>query len=92
MMPYDLGMKKNANGLLLNRILEPVSSSLNLEAAHRILSLKADRKTPARVTKLADKCNEGELTPEERREYELYLMANHVVAILKANARILLAS
>jgi hypothetical protein len=43
------------------------------------------------VNKLADKCNEGELTPEERREYETYLMANHVVAILKARARILLS-
>ena len=84
-------MKTNGNGLLLDRILEPVSASLNLEAAQKILSLKADRKTQARVTKLADKCNEGELTAEERREYELYLMANHFVAILKAKARILLA-
>ena len=40
--------------------------------------------------KLAGKCNEGRLTPEERREYEMYLMANHFVAILKAEARILL--
>ena len=83
-------MKKNGNGLLLERILEPVSSSLNEEAAQKLLALKADRKTQARVTKLADKCNEGALTPEERREYEMYLMANHFVAILKAQARILL--
>jgi hypothetical protein len=84
-------MKKNGKGLLLDRILEPVSSSLNAEAAEKLLSLKADRKLQARVTKLADKCNEGELTPAERRDYELYLMANHFVAILKAKARILLA-
>ncbi|MBO0699513.1 MAG: hypothetical protein J2P46_14045 [Zavarzinella sp.] len=84
-------MERNGNGLLLDRILEPVSSSLNEEAARRILTLKADRKTRALVNKLADKCNEGELTPEERREYETYLMANHLVAILKARARILLS-
>jgi hypothetical protein len=84
-------MKKNGNGLLLDRILEPVSSSLNAEAARKILALKADRKTQARVSKLADKCNEGELTPDERREYEMYLMANHLIAILKAKARIRLA-
>jgi hypothetical protein len=84
-------MKKNGNGLLLDRILEPVSSSLNPEAARKILALKADRKTQARVSKLADKCNEGELTPDERREYEMYLMANHLIAILKAKARIRLA-
>ena len=84
-------MKNNRNGLFLDRILEPLSSSLNEEAAQKLLALKADRKTQARVSKLADKCNEGDLTPEERREYEMYLMANHIVAILKAQARILLA-
>lgn len=84
-------MKKNGNGLILDRILEPVSSSLNEKAAQKLLALKADRKTQARVSKLADKCTEGELTPEERREYEMYLMANHFIAILQAKARILLA-
>lgn len=90
-MRYNLNMKNNSNGILLDRILKPVCSSLNEEAAQKILGLKADRKMQARVTKLADKCNEGELTPEERREYETYLLANHIVAIFKAQARILLA-
>lgn len=84
-------MKKHANGTLLDRILEPVSASLNKEAAQKLLNLKADAKTQVRVTRLAEKCNEGDLTPEERHEYEMYLMANHFVAILKAQARILLA-
>jgi hypothetical protein len=84
-------MKKNSNGMLLDRILEPISSSLNQEAAQKLLTLKADRKTQARVRQLADKCTEGELTPDERREYELYLVANHFIALLKAKARILLA-
>ena len=84
-------MKKNSNGLLLDRILEPVSASLNEEAAQKLIALKADRKMQVRVTKLAEKCNEGELTPDEQREYEMYVMANHFIAILKAKARILLA-
>jgi hypothetical protein len=83
--------RQKKDGKFLNRILEPVSSSLNEEAARKILDLKADRKSQARVAKLADKCNEGNLTPEERSEYELYVMAGHFVAILKAKARILLA-
>lgn len=74
--------------MLLDRILEPVSSSLNQEAAQKFVDLKPDRKTQARVAKLANKCNEGELTPEERYEYEMYVMANHFIAILKAKARI----
>jgi hypothetical protein len=84
-------MKNNGNGDLLKRILEPVSSSLNEEAARKLLHIKVDRETQARVAELADKCNEGDLTPKERREYEMYVMAGRVVAILKAKARILLA-
>jgi NADH dehydrogenase FAD-containing subunit len=84
-------MKKNGTGLLLDRILEPVSASLNEEAAQKLIALNVDRKTQARVTKLADKCNEGELIADERHEYEMYVMANHFVAILKVKARILLA-
>jgi hypothetical protein len=83
-------MSKVTNGRLLDRILEPVSSSLNEEAARKLIHLKADRKTQARVAKLADKCNEGELTPRERREYEMYVMLGHIIALLKAKARIIL--
>jgi hypothetical protein len=83
-------MKTHENGVPWDRILEPVTSSLNEEAARKLINLKADRKARARVAKLAEKCNEGELTPEERRDYEMYIMANHVIAVLQAKARILL--
>jgi hypothetical protein len=84
-------MKKNENHRLLDRVLERISSSLNEEAAQKIVALKRDRKVHARVTELADKCTEGGLTSDERREYEMYLLANHFMAMLKAKARILLA-
>jgi ATP-dependent helicase/DNAse subunit B len=84
-------MKTHENGSLLHSVLEPVCSSLNAEAAQKLLHLKADRKTQARVAKLAEKCNEGDLTPEERHEYEMYVMANHFIAMLQAEARLLLA-
>ncbi|MFO0969156.1 MAG: hypothetical protein U0793_26680 [Gemmataceae bacterium] len=64
-------MNKTSNGsAILDRILDPVTSSLNEEAARKLIGLKADRKAQARVAKLAEKCNEGELTPRERQEYE----------------------
>jgi hypothetical protein len=53
---------------VLKRLLEPVSRSLNLEAARKLVRLKADARTQARVDELARKCNEGELTPAERAE------------------------
>src|SRR5207253_10386561 len=60
-------MNKSRNGRVLERLLEPVSSSLNEEAARKLIGLKADRKAQARVDELARKCNEGQLTPEERQ-------------------------
>jgi hypothetical protein len=84
-------MNKTTNGRVLRRLLEPVSSSLNEEAARRLIGIKADRKTQARVARLARKCNEGELTAAERQEYEFYVMAGEFVAILQAEARLLLA-
>jgi len=84
-------MNKTTNGRVLERLLEPVTSSLNEEAARKLIGLKADRKAQARVAKLARKCNAGELTPEERAEYETYVMAGEFIAILQAEARIRLA-
>jgi hypothetical protein len=75
----------------LDRLLDPVTRSLNLEAARKLANLKADAKIQARITKLAAKCNEGELSPLELAEYERYVTAGNLIAILKAKARILLA-
>ena len=84
-------MNKSRNGRVLQRLLEPVSSSLNEEAARKLIGLKADRKAQARVAELARKCNEGQLTLEERQQYETYVLAGEFIAILQAKARLLLA-
>jgi hypothetical protein len=81
-------MTRTTNGRALRRLLEPVCSSLNAEASRRLIGLKADRKTQARVAVLARKCNDGVLTPAERQEYETYVMAGEVIAILQAKARL----
>jgi len=82
---------KRTNGRFLKQLLEPVAASLNEEAARKLLRVKADAKTRARVAKLASKCNEGELTAEERAEYEAYVMAGEFIAILQAKARLRLS-
>jgi len=46
-------MPKTSNRRVWQRILEPVSSSLNDEAARKLIGLNADRKTQARVAALA---------------------------------------
>jgi len=84
-------MSRRNGSANLERLLKPVSRNLNAEAARNLLRLKADAKTQARVDELAGKCNEGQLTAAERVEYEGYVAAGTVIAILQAQARLLLA-
>jgi hypothetical protein len=72
---------------ILDRLLEPVGRCLSEEAARQLTGLRADDEIQARVHELAEKCNEGTLTAEERSEYESYVMAAGIVAILQAKAR-----
>ena len=84
-------MNRRNGSAVLERLLAPVSQSLNVEAARKLIRLKADAKTQARVDELARKCNEGELTAHERTEYEWYVTAGNLIAILQAKACLLLA-
>ena len=81
-------MSRRNGSAILERMLEPVSQSLNVEAAQKLIRLKADAKTQARVDELARKGNECELTDAERGEYERYVTAGTMIAILQAKARL----
>jgi hypothetical protein len=72
---------------VLDRLLDPVGRCLSPRAARELAGLRADEEAQMRVRELAEKCNEGTLSAEERVEYESYVMAAHVVAILQAKAR-----
>jgi len=76
---------------LLNRLLDPVGRSLSVKAARQLTALRADAELQARVRVLAEKCNDGTLSADERAEYETCVMAANVVAILQAKARARLA-
>jgi len=90
-VPYDTCMTHQNGIAVLERILEPVSKSLNAEAAHKLVRLKTDAKTQAHINKLARKCNEGELTEKERAEYEWYVTVGDLIAILQAKSRLVLS-
>ena len=75
----------------MERMLEPVSRSLNDEAASQLVRLKADANIQARVDELASRNNEGDLSPAELAEYERYVAAGTLIAILQAKARQVLA-
>ena len=71
----------------MDRVLDPLAASLNREAARSILDIRIDPEIQARVEVLAERANEGELTPDERDEYLSYIEAADVVAIFKLKAR-----
>ena len=49
----------------LAKILDPVAQCFTPEVAKRVAELRADPAVQARIEELADKCNEGAITPEE---------------------------
>ena len=62
-----------------------------VEHARALVAYRGDEAIRARMEELAEKINEGELTDEQRAEYEGYLQANDFIATLQAKARKLLA-
>jgi hypothetical protein len=77
---------------VLDRMLDPVGRCLTPDAARQLVALRADPADQARIDELADKSTEGQLSPDERAEYEFYIAANNVIAILQAKARGVLAA
>ena len=74
----------------LAKILDPVAQCFTPEVARRVAELRADPAVQARIEELAEKCNEGTITPEEMAEYDAYIQAMDVVAVLQKKARALI--
>ena len=83
-------MKNGETASVLDRLLDPITRCLTPESARALVELRADAVAQARIAELAEKCNEGQITPDERREYETYVQVGNVLAILQAKARLLL--
>lgn len=72
---------------ILDRVLDPFTECLTVDVAQRIVDLRADAQSQARVDELADKANEGQLTEAERVEYDKFRDAFHLITVLQAKAR-----
>lgn len=69
---------------VLDQVLEPLMTE---EFARHLVGLRASPAIQARVDELGEKSNEGLLSESEREEYEAYIEANDIIAILQAQAR-----
>ncbi len=72
-------------------MLDPVGKSFGVKTAQALVNLRADAELQANMERLARRCTEGKLTPEEKAEYDAFVSANNVIAILQAKARAVLA-
>jgi hypothetical protein len=73
--------------LAFHRGTAPIFAILTAEQTKRLAELEGDPDLAKRVAELAEKANEGDLSPAEREEYEAYIEANNLLAILQAEAR-----
>jgi hypothetical protein len=69
----------------------PIFSILTPDQTKRLAELQADPQLAERAAELAAKANEGELSAADREEYEAYIEANNLLAVLQAEARYRLA-
>lgn len=76
---------------VLDCALEPVGGCLTPDAARRLLKLKLAKKAQARLDVLADKCTDGDLSVEERAEYESSVLTLELLTLLQVEAQVALA-
>ena len=76
---------------VLDEILDPLTECFTPEVARRIAAISLDPRNQARIDELAAKANEGQLNESERADYEAYIEALDLLAIVKAKARLSLA-
>lgn len=72
-------------------MLEPLTNAFSREVAQALVNVKTGEAAQARITELAEKCNDGLLTATERAEYESYVQAADMISLLQAKARVWLA-
>jgi hypothetical protein len=69
------------------RGVRPILQIVLLDKADAVLNFRPDPALQDRIEELAAKSTEGELTDQERAEYEGYVRANKFIAILQRQAR-----
>lgn len=76
-----------ATASLLDKIFEPFGEVMTPETAARLVEMRADDDVQGRIDELANKCTEGQLTDEERQEYDTYIRAIDFISIMQSKAR-----
>ena len=65
----------------------PLFALLSAEQTRQLAELQGDPALSDRLSELAERANEGELSDADRAEYEAYIEANNLLSVLQAEAR-----
>ncbi len=84
-------MSVTPEAMAFDRGVRPLLRLVLLDKADAVLSFRPEPALGERIEELAGKSTEGELSDKERAEYEGYVRANKFIAILRRQARQLLA-
>jgi hypothetical protein len=77
----------NAATQAVESVLAAVGDCLDATSAEALLRLRAPEQLQSRIESLAERCTEGQLTDDEREEYESLVRLGNFVAILQSRAR-----
>ena len=75
---------------ILNRFVRPDEPDLSPAVALYINSFKLSEDEQSRMNEPADKCTEGTLSADERREYESSVLLGELLTLMKAKALLVL--
>jgi hypothetical protein len=71
----------------LDALLGSFSRCLDAVSAQRVAEFRVDEVVQSRIDILAERANAGELSHDERAEYEAFVNAADFISILKLKAR-----
>ncbi|MEY2427320.1 MAG: hypothetical protein QOJ40_205 [Verrucomicrobiota bacterium] len=73
---------------LADKILDLAAECFDAPTLEALAKLRLSPKLVTRVNRLAERANEGELTPRERSEYQAYIKTSELLALIQLRARL----
>jgi hypothetical protein len=75
---------------LLEALAESVAACLDAPSLRAIANMELDSRTRKRLDELAEKANEGQLSADERVEYQSFIGVSEFLGLAQLRARALL--
>jgi hypothetical protein len=71
----------------LDSLMSPVTDCLDAASLRALVQLRATPAAEERIAWLAERANEGQLTPTERAEYESCILFANFLGVLQSKSR-----